>query len=82
MSEIEKAFEAGFRAYREAFDHYDDSDETVEHSLKWRMAQYIVVRQSAHQAALPHTETAAYCPHCQGQTVIGLPAHAQNVESC
>lgn len=40
-SEIEKAFEAGFRAYRDAFDHYDDNDETVEHSLKWRMAEYV-----------------------------------------
>ena len=46
MSEIEKAFEAGFRAYRDAFDHFDDSDETVERSLKWRMAQYVAAQQS------------------------------------
>ena len=46
MSEIEKAFEAGFRAYRDAFDHFDDSDETVERSLKWRMAQYVAAKQS------------------------------------
>jgi len=41
MNETTKAFEAGFRAYREAFDHYDDSDDTVENSLAWRMAEYI-----------------------------------------
>ena len=41
MTDIEKAFEAGYRAYREAFDHYDDNDSSVERSLKWRMAEYV-----------------------------------------
>ena len=62
MSEIEKAFEAGFRAYRDAFDHFDDSDETVERSLKWRMAQYVAAQQSV-QA------TVQYCPNCKVELV-------------
>lgn len=45
MSKIEEAFEAGYRAYRDAFDHYDDTGETVEHSLKWRMAEYVAAQQ-------------------------------------
>lgn len=31
MNKIEKAFEAGFREYRDAFDPYDDSDGAVEY---------------------------------------------------
>jgi len=53
MSEIKNAFEAGYRAYREAFDHYDDPDEQVEHSLEWRTAEYVAAQHSVQADASP-----------------------------
>ena len=61
MSEIEKAFEAGFRAFREAFDIYDVSDESVEYSLKWRMAEYVAAQL---------TFAPDVCPVCLGKKLV------------
>ena len=36
-------------------------------------------QQNAHPTVLQHTETAATCPHCHNQIVIGLPSTAQRV---
>lgn len=43
-------------------------------SVRWQAAQ-----QNAHPTVLPHSETAARCPHCHQQIVIGLPEPAQRV---
>ena len=67
MTEIEKAFEAGYRAYREAFDHYDDNDATVERSLKWRMAEY--VKSTEQTAPLPACQ---YCNDTKIETANGV----------
>ena len=37
---VEKAFTAGYREYREAFDHYDDFDDVVERSLQFGIKRY------------------------------------------
>ena len=74
MSEIEKAFEAGYRAYRDAFDHYDDFEEIVEHSLKYRMAKYVAAQQSVNPTLL------TLCPECGvEQIVTHLPTCAHYV---
>ena len=74
MSEIEKAFQAGYRAYREAFDHYDDFDDVVEHSLKWLTEKYIAAQQ------LPTTNTCSECLCDTHLTTDGR--HVCRNESC